>query len=180
MTGRQRRRQYEYEQLLKLCRNCNDIQLTVMAQDSDGIPYAYKIDYIIKSICGINDDNTPRFANHFTMLLTLPENYPQIDASPVFRFITSQHPMPWHPNIRYYGDMAGRVCINALNTFSDLAWGVDRVAQYLRYDLYHAINEPPYPEDFKVAQWVVKYGEPNEWIFFDQPNNENEDEKENS
>ena len=64
--------------------------------------------------------------------------------------------------------MAGRVCLNRLNTFSSLAWGIERVALYLRYELYHALPEPPYPEDLKVAEWVRKKGEPNEWIFFEQ------------
>lgn len=38
----------------------------------------------------------------------------------------------------------------------------------LCYDLYHAFPEPPYPEDLKVAEWVLKQGEPKGWIFFGQ------------
>ena len=37
------------------------------------------------------------------------------------------------------------------DTYTDLVWGVERVAHYLRYDVYHAVSEPPYPEDLKVA-----------------------------
>ena len=109
---------------------------------------------------------TPVFANHFVMQLVLPEGYPQADCPPQFLFVGSVK--PFHPNIRYYGEMAGHVCINQLNTFSDLAWGIERVALYLRYELYHAIQEPPFPEDLQVAAWVRHIGEPKEYVFFDQ------------
>ena len=104
------------------------------------------------------------------MQLTIPDAYPEVDAPPVFRFIRTGDvdQLPWHPNIRYEGEMAGMVCINRLNTFTDLVWGVERVADYLRYERYHAKQEPPYPEDLRVAQWVRQLGEPNGWIYFDQ------------
>lgn len=210
MTGRQRRRQYEYQQLMKFAEGRKDVSIAVTREDADGIPCAYVVTYNIHSICGINDDRTPVFADVFTMLIDIPEDYPQIDAPPVFRFTkhtegvgsfkkfqevqggqevsesfkefqevseptthnpsptTQETPLPWHPNIRYHGDMAGHVCLNALNTFTDLAWGVERVALYLRYELYHALPEPPYPEDLTVAEWVRHVGEPNEYIFFNQ------------
>lgn len=181
MTGRQRRRQYEYQQLQRLAAERSDISISVTRLDADGIPCAYAIDYRIHSICGINDDGTPIFADNFRMTIDIPDDYPQIDAPPSFCFVKAasdcqktsgashtSFPIPWHPNIRYHGDMAGHVCINALNTFTDLAWGVERVALYLRYELYHALPEPPYPEDLTVAEWVRHAGEPNEYIFFNQ------------
>jgi Tol biopolymer transport system component len=58
--------------------------------------------------------------------------------------------------------------INLTDTYTDLAWGVERVASYLTYETYHAYQEPPYPEDMKVAAWVLRQGEPNEWIYFNQ------------
>lgn len=166
MTGRQRRRQYEWQKLEALAEQRNDIAIIVTARDELGIPTAYSIDFHIHSICGVGDDGSPEFADHFTMQLVIPENYPQVDAPPQFRFVGNV--LPWHPNIKYYGEMAGRVCINQLNTFTDLAWGVERVALYLRYELYHALPEPPYPEDLKVAEWVRHIGEPKNYIFFDQ------------
>lgn len=186
MTGRQRRRQYEYQQLMKLVEGRGDIDIAVTRQDADGIPLAYLVTYGIRSICGINEDKTPVFAERFLMAIDIPEDYPQVDAPPHFHFIASRpespanaspdtashedyrYPLPWHPNIRYYGDMAGHVCINQMNTFTDIAWGVERVALYLRYELYHALLESPYPEDLKVAEWVRHVGEPNEYIFFNQ------------
>jgi hypothetical protein len=116
-------------------------------------------------------ENPPVFATGFLMRIDLPEGYPSVDAAPAFRFLTHNEqgqsiPHPWHPNIRYFGDFAGRVCINMPDTYTDLAWGVERVAHYLRYEVYHAISEPPYPEDLKVAAWVVRQGEPKEWTVF--------------
>lgn len=43
-----------------------------------------------------------------------------------------------------------------------------RVEQYLKYQLYHAKNAYPYPEDQNVAEWVREEGEPNGWTRFGQ------------
>jgi hypothetical protein len=110
------------------------------------------------------------------MTLELPPGYPGVDAPPLLNFLTvdsSGQPIahPWHPNIRFFGAFAGKVCINMTDTYTDLLWGVERVASYLRYDTYHAIMEPPYPEDLEVAAWVRHQGEPNGWIIFEQKTN---------
>ena len=112
----------------------------------------------------------------YQMMLELPTGYPGVDAPPSLNFLTVDSsgqpiPHPWHPNIRYFGAFAGKVCINMADTYTDLLWGVERVASYLRYDTYHAIMEPPYPEDLKVAAWVRHQGEPNGWIYFEQKTN---------
>lgn len=166
MTGRQRRRQYEWERLVQVAQEYPDIRLAVTRSDGDGIPMAYEVTYLIHSICGVGEDAKPLFADRFTMNISLPETYPQVDAPPEFRFVGEV--MPWHPNIRYFGEMAGHVCLNQLNTFADLAWGVERVRLYLRYELYHALPEPPYPEDLRVAAWVRQEGEKHGYVFFDQ------------
>lgn len=144
----------------------NDVDVSVLLCDADGIPVAYAFDFAIKCICGVREDGSPLFADRFRMELHLPEDYPQVDAQPVFCFVGDVR--PWHPNIRYFGDMAGRVCLNPLNTFTDLAWGVERVRLYLRYELYHALPEAPFPEDLKVAAWVRQVGEPNNYVFYNQ------------
>lgn len=144
----------------------DDIAVEVTQTTPSGIPTAYRVTYSIRCICGIHDDLSPIFANRFVLEMTLPEGYPQIDAMPQCFFVGDVK--PWHPNIRYHGEMAGRVCINMPNTNADLSWCLARIALYLRYELYHAINESPYPEDLKVAEWVRHHGEPNEWIFYDQ------------
>ena len=161
----------------------NEIEYQILERNTQGLPTAYLITYHIHSIQGVEridrlnqpgESNPPIFAPIFRMRINLPINYPCVDGPAAFRFLThdtagNEIPHPWHPNIRYFGEFAGRVCLNALNTHTSLAWCIDRVALYLRYDLYHAIQEPPYPEDPKVASWVIHQGEPNEWIFFDQP-----------
>ena len=49
-----------------------------------------------------------------------------------------------------------------------------RVERYLKYQLYHAQNTYPYPEDQNVAEWVREEGEPNGWTRFGQDMSENE------
>ena len=172
---------YEWQKLEQSLERRSDITWSVEKTNVAGLPTKYMIHYNIKSICGVEHvkhmgeqgvSNPPVFATGFKMWIDLPDGYPAVDAPPIFRFCTHDEqgqplPHPWHPNIRYFGDFAGRVCINMADTYTDLVWGVLRVAQYLRYEIYHAIYEPPYPEDMKVAAWVTKQGEPNGWISFE-------------
>ena len=183
LSGRNRRLYNEWQGMEKRLGNRSDISFRVTRRNADGMPLGYLVDYQLYSICGVDNMehfgepdaiNKPIYATGFKMRIDIPDSYPSIDAQPSFRFLTSDDtgtpiPHPWHPNIRYFGDFAGRVCINMADTYTDLAWGVERVSQYLRYELYHAISEPPYPEDLKVASWVIRQGEPNEWIYFEQP-----------
>lgn len=182
LSGRNRRLLNEWRRLEERFSGRRDIAVSVEERNAAGLPVRYRVDYRIHSICGVGQPerlgekgvaNPPLFADEFRMDITLPAAYPCVDGAPVFRFLTcsedgSPIPHPWHPNIRYFGEMAGRVCLNQDDTYTELAWGVDRVAQYLRYDVYHAVCEPPYPEDMQVAAWVIRQGEPNEWIYFDQ------------
>lgn len=179
LSGRNRRLLYEYNKLEEHLSARKDIDYTVVSKNQAEQPTSYLITYHIKSICGVENleklgsDNPPLFAHTFLMRIDLPANYPCIDALPYFHFLTKDGqgkdiPHPWHPNIRYFGEYAGKVCLNMPDTYTDLVWGVERVAHYLRYDLYHALAEPPYPEDMRVAELVITQGEPQEWIFFEQ------------
>lgn len=181
-TGRNRRLLYEWQKMEERTAKRQDLVCRVAKRNTVGLPIGYWIEYRIRSICGVENlqdlevegiYNPPVFASEFTMQIDIPEGYPCIDAQPTFHFLTENGdglpiPHPWHPNIRFFGDFAGRVCLNMPDTYTDLAWGVERVALYLRYDLYHAVAEPPYPEDLKVAEWVIRQGEPNGWVYFDQ------------
>lgn len=181
LTGRNRRLQYEWKKMEQHLSPRTDISLEVLRKNAEGLPESYLITYHLLSICSVADylaadqpKGEPVFANEFKMQIDLPDNYPCIDGLPYFHFLTHTPdgqaiPHPWHPNIRFFGECAGRVCLNMPDTYTDLVWGVERVAHYLRYDLYHAKNEPPYPEDLRVAKWVVAQGEPNGWIYFEQP-----------
>ena len=182
LSGRNRRLLWEWRLLEDRFSGREDIAVSVSSVNAAGLPVRYRVDYGIRSICGVEQVermgepgvvNPPVFADRFTMEIVLPVNYPCVDGAPEFRFLVADAegnpvPHPWHPNIRHFGPMAGRVCLNRDDTFTDLAWGVGRVADYLRYERYHAVSEPPFPEDMQVAAWVIRQGEPNEWIFFEQ------------
>lgn len=180
LSGRNKRLLHEWRKLEQCLDGRSDISWSVLATNAEGLPVRYRIDYHINSICGVTNlehlneagvVNEPLFADHYQMLIDLPAKYPCVDGAPAFRFLTADAdgqdiPHPWHPNIRYFGDFAGRVCINMADTYTDLLWGIERVAGYLHYDCYHALAEPPYPEDLQVAAWVIRQGEPKGWIPF--------------
>ena len=182
LSGRNRRLLNEWRLLEERFGARKDIVMRVRERNAAGCPVRYSVDYHLRSICGVQQverlgergvANPPLFADTFRMEIVLPPAYPCVDGAPEFRFLTADEagkPIahPWHPNIRYFGPMAGHVCLNMSDTYMDLAWGVDRIARYLRYELYHAVSEPPYPEDMQVAAWVIRQGEPNDWVFFDQ------------
>ena len=185
LNGRNRRLLFEWRQLEEKLSRRQDISLSVVKRNAAGLPILYLIDYRLRSICGVEHldqlnmtgiENRPIFSDGYQMTLELPSGYPGVDAPPLLNFLTvdsSGQPIahPWHPNIRFFGAFAGKVCINMTDTYTDLLWGVERVASYLRYDTYHAIMEPPYPEDLEVAAWVRHQGEPNGWIIFEQKTN---------
>lgn len=178
--GRNRRLLYEWQQLEQRLEHRHNIVCRPVRRNKEGLPTAYLVNYLLRSICGVEDmehfgepgiENPPVFADRFLMRIDLPDGYPSVDAAPAFRFVTHDEqgqpiPHPWHPNIRFFGDFAGRVCINMPDTYTDLVWAVERVAQYLRYEVYHAVSEPPYPEDLKVAAWIIRQGEPKGWTVF--------------
>jgi ubiquitin-protein ligase len=136
------------------------------------LPEKYEIIFNIKSIVGVKPKNEkgleePVFGNKHKMTIELPENYPSAGGGfPVFKFITDV----WHPNIRFFGDFKGRVCLN----FQDypptepLTTFVDRIIGYLPYDDYFAEDRYPWPEDVIVAEWVREQAEPNKWLNFIQ------------
>ena len=178
LSGRNRRLLHEWQTLEQGLNNRSDISYRVLTTNAEGLPTAYLVNYSIRSISGVTHmehlnepgvSNEPVYHDHFTMQVTLPAIYPQVDGAPVFSFLTHdaeghETPHPWHPNIRYFGAFAGRVCINMVDTYCDLLWAVRRIASYLRYDTYHATLEPPHPEDLQVAAWVRSQGEPNGWL----------------
>jgi len=180
LSGRNRRLLHEWRTLEQGLEGRSDITCRVLTTNAEGLPTAYLVNYSVRSISGVTNvehlnesgvSNEPVYDDHFTMQVTLPANYPQVDGAPVFHFLTLDEnghdiPHPWHPNIRYFGAFAGRVCINMVDTYCDLLWAVRRIAAYLRYDTYHATLEPPHPEDLQVAAWVRNQGEPKGWVPF--------------
>ena len=180
LSGRNRRLLWEWRLLEDRFSGREDIAVSVSSSNAAGLPVRYRVDYGIRSICGVEQVermgepgvvNPPVFADRFTMEIVLPVNYPCVDGAPEFRFLVADAegnpvPHPWHPNIRYFGDFAGLVCLNtnACGSYTDLSFYINRVVSYLKYEKYHALNTPPYPQDNKVAEWVLDQAEPNGWI----------------
>lgn len=178
LSGRNRRLLHEWRQMEEGLAARPDISWSINRTNAEGLPISYTVDYYIRSLSGVTEverlgekgvENKPLYADHFQMVIDIPDAFPCVDGAPVFRFLTEDEkgnpiPHPWHPNIRFFGAMAGRVCLNRTDTYTDLVWSVKRIATYLTYERYHAIAEPPYPEDLKVAAWVIRQAEPNGWI----------------
>jgi hypothetical protein len=161
----------EWERIDRRYGNDSQGDYIIRKRNGMGLPIVYDIVFNVRSIVGVKqEENTdlrkPVFGKEHVMRITLPNNYPGADGQPEFKFTTDV----WHPNIRYFGDFKGRVCLNTADAGvqTPLVDYIDRVIDYLTYTDYHARNEYPYPEDLDVAEWVLKQGEPNGWVQFRQ------------
>ena len=178
LTGRDARLLQEWKELDAVCSkrraSSHDIRkpslsYIIRRKNATGLPTEYEIWYRVKSIVGVEDTEPPRkpiFGYLHKMSVVLPNNYPSADGNPVFTFITDV----WHPNIRYSGSFKGHVCltIKEMGVLASIKDLVLRVERYLKYQMYHAQNTYPYPEDQAVAEWVREEGEPNGWVKFAQ------------
>jgi len=157
--GRDTRLYNEWKMMDAAYASHQDISYHVSKRNPAGMPVEYIITFRIKSIIGVEDPNVqglqkPVFGDEHILRITIPNNYPSADGGyPDFRFITDV----WHPNIRYFGDFKGHVCLNFENsgTSTSLVEFINKIAAYLRYEEYHALDEYPFPEDPTVAQWVI-------------------------
>lgn len=182
LSGRDARLWKEWKELDSLCNKRKEtaanprqpsIAYIIRKKNAMGIPTEYEIWYRVKSIVGVKSTSAPRepiFGHLHKMSIVLPNNYPSADGNPIFTFITNV----WHPNIRYTGSFKGHVCltIKEMGVLASLKDLVLRVERYLKYQLYHAENTYPYPEDQNVAEWVREEGEPNGWTRFGQGSDE--------
>ena len=178
LSGRDQRLLAEWQGLDTLCRKRKhagkdprkpSISYIIRRKNVIGLPTEYEIWYRCKSIVGVKDTGIPRepiFGYLHKMSISLPNNYPAADGNPIFTFKTNI----WHPNIRHSGSFKGKVCltIKEMGVLASLKDLVVRVEQYLKYQLYHAKNTYPYPEDQNVAEWVREEAEPNGWTRFGQ------------
>lgn len=184
LSGRDARLLLEWQEVDALCERRRamsqdprkaSIAYIIRRKNAIGLPTEYEIWYRCKSIVGVRGKVPPRepvFGYLHKMSIVLPSNYPAADGSPEFKFRTTV----WHPNIRFAGAFKGRVCltINEMGVMASLKTLILRVEQYLKYQLYHAKNTYPYPEDLEAARWVREEGEPNEWVRFGQDMSEAE------
>lgn len=175
-TGKNRRLLHEWAAIEDRFGHGGGITYHVRKRNADNLPTMYEVVFKVRSFCGVMPPDEkglcrPVLADEFHMQIIIPNNYPAIDSKLEFRFMTKdangrEIPHPWHPNIRFFGDFAGHVCLNtpACGSFTDLAWYIERVMAYLKYEKYHALNVAPYPEDLQVAEWVTGQAEPHGWI----------------
>lgn len=178
LSGRDARLWKEWKDLDVLCAKRKAISTNprmpslsyiVRRKNAMGLPTEFEIWYRCKSIIGVVEKPIPRepiFGYLHKMSVVLPNNYPSADGNPIFTFRTDI----WHPNIRYSGSFKGHVCltIKEMGVLASLKDLVLRVERYLKYQMYHAQNTYPYPEDQNVAEWVREEGEPNNWVKFSQ------------
>ena len=166
--GRDTRLYNEWKMMDAAYSSSDTVSYCITKRSPSGMPLAYEVTFLIKSIIGVQEPDTQRlqkpvFGNKHILQITIPNNYPSADGGyPDFKFITNV----WHPNVRFFGEFKGHVCLNYENsgTSTPLAEYTSKVAAYLRYDEYHALDEEPYPEDQTVAQWVREQAEPNQWL----------------
>ena len=169
-TGKDARLYKEWEMIDRRYERDKQVSYIIRKRNGLGLPIVFDIVFNVKTIIGVQKNEsgaaTPIFGKEHVMRITLPNNYPSSDGQPQFNFTTNV----WHPNIRFFGDFKGRVCLNTGDSgvHTHLVDYIDRVIDYLKYDEYHALNEYPYPEDLDVAEWVLKEGEPKGWTHFNQ------------
>jgi len=147
------------------------IAYIIRRKNVQGLPTEYEIIYRCRSIIGVaatgaSAPREPQYGYEHRMRIILPRAYPSADGNPEFKFITDI----WHPNIRHSGSFKGRVCltIKEMGVLASLKTLVLRVEKYLKWQLYHAQNTYPWPEDQEVAEWVREEAEPNGWTHFSQ------------
>ena len=161
--GRETRLYNEWKMIDETFSSHDEITCNILKRTPSGMPIAYEATFHIHSITGVEDPDTeglqkPVFGDTHILRITLPNNYPSADGGyPDFTFVTDV----WHPNVRFFGEFKGHVCLNFdhCGTSTSLAEHISKVAAYLRYDDYHALDEEPYPEDQTVALWVREQGE---------------------
>ena len=171
-TGRDVRLYNEWKKIDDAYANNREISYIIRKRNPNDLPLAYDIIFNMQTITGVEPPDErgltrPIFSDRHVLRITLPNNYPSVDGGyPEFKFTTDI----WHPNVRYFGDafIKGQVCLNYKDsgTETSLVDYVERIADYLRYVDYHALNEYPYPEDQNVAQWVLEQAEPQGWLNF--------------
>ena len=170
--GRDTRLFNEWERLDHACAVSDEISYIVSKTGASRLPVGYEVVFHIRSIISVEPADgrgleKPVFGDCHRLQINLPNNYPAASGGyPEFRFVTNV----WHPNVRYYGDFKGRVCLNYSDrgTSAYLTDHLATIAAFLRYDEYHARDVHPYPEDRTVAKWTLEQAEPQGWTKFNK------------
>lgn len=155
---RDKRLAREHELIDELCRRSSKISYEIIKQAKGFPPEGYKIIFDnLRSIVGVNRDNSPIYGTHHEAEIIFPPAYPGAEGAPKCKMLTDI----WHPNIRSKDPAKGRICINskALGAWHTLDMLAMRIGQMLQYKNYHALDQDPWPEDAEVARWVRDYAE---------------------
>ena len=166
LSGRERRLFNEWKKLDGIYANNEEISFIVRKRNPNGLPIKYDIIFAIPSITGVEPPDEkglqkPVFGNRHVLRISLPNNFPSVEGGhPDFKFMT----VVWHPNIPpfSYDFIKGKDCFFEVS----LTDYIEKIAEYLRYDDYHATNEYPFPENRIVADWVREQAEPQGWLNF--------------
>lgn len=147
----------EHVLMWELAQNSDVISWEVKETDTKlNIPKVYTVEYRIRSIIGIDENQDPIYGDHHILELGVPTAYP---LHPCTLYMQTN---AWHPNIQSDGQYKGRVCGNVkdFGLNYSLPEVVLRVGEILQYKNYLAEFIPPYPEDVVVAKWVREVAEP--------------------
>ncbi|MEM7370973.1 MAG: ubiquitin-conjugating enzyme E2 [Bacteroidota bacterium] len=120
------------------------------------VPIDYRVHYFIRSIIGIEEDESPQYQDSHVLRIQLPSNFPLQPA--ICKFETPV----WHPNVKYTGYRKGHICTNTegFGSLFSLDQLVVRIGEMLQYKKYFAIPyQAPLPEDKTVAAWIRSYAE---------------------
>lgn len=158
MIGRLKTEHEQFQKYAEMNSNFS-FKVTKMIMGTD-VPSVYELNYKVRSFTGINENNTPVFGDVHRFNFDLSNNYPYV--KPALFAITPV----WHPNIKYFDPLKGRICFNwevmGNHTMLHLLLMLNDILTYENY--FAKIGEFPYPEDLEVAKWVNEYGDPKGYI----------------
>ncbi len=156
-----KRLEMDLQLLTNFCENSPLVEFKGLNGSDVLPPSEYEVTYKVKSIVGINEDQSPIYGEEHKVKIILPQGYPMLSSPSCYATTKT-----WHPNIRSSGKFEGHICINAhvLGFWHTLDLLVEQIGEMLQYKNYHAEQIQPYPEDPIVAKWIKNYAEPNEIV----------------
>jgi ubiquitin-protein ligase len=153
---RQTRLATEYERLMNLHRDSENVRVEALDVHPGSQPDRYQVTFLCKGIVGIGPENQdPVYDYKHSVEIYCDEEFPS--QLPQLRWVT---PI-WHPNIQHQEPKG--VCVNKPTWLAGI--GLDdlcrQMFEMVQYKNYHADEtSQPYPLDHVVAKWVREYGEP--------------------
>ena len=99
-----RRLAKEHIELHELCKRSDKISYEIVKRVGKMPPTIYRITYKVKSIIGVDENKMPIYGDHHVIELKIPTGYPTESIIP---FAVTDI---WHPNIRWVGELKGRIC----------------------------------------------------------------------